>query len=275
MDFLREDLNMILLSLGLLAVLVYLVLRDRKTPLKWSKNTSDPMEALVGRRNWHYAYQGPKPGYGRKSAAQRVLGDKDDPDAWEVVITARSRSGSGRDADVPGDTIFRAPAPVFPRALAVFAAPIPATSPTPFDPLRDIAGMQDRRLRRELQDMLGKTHQRDLDALSRQSVPGGNAIAVLATRDPADRFDMAEIARLLTRWTALHPMTAPPRLVIDAHGMLLYLRDALSDPDAISTFVTMAFDLQAAAGGAQPAQGGSAPPPDPSANPSVSRSFLP
>lgn len=274
MDALDGQLDMLILSLGLLAVLVYLILRDRKTPLKWSKNAPDPIEALVARRNWHHAYSGPKPGYGRKSAAQRVLGDKDDPDAWEVVITSRSRSGIGRDADVPGDTIFRAPAPVFPRDLAIFAAPIPATSPTPFDPLRDMAGMEDRRLRTELREMLGKTFQPDLDALSSRPVPGGNTITVLATRDPSGRFDIAEVARLLTRWTALHPMTSPPRLVIDGYGMMLYLRDALGDPDAISTFVSMAFDLRAAARGAQVAQGRSAPPPDPSANPSVSRSSL-
>lgn len=109
MAFRREDLNRILFTLGLLAVLVHLVLRDRKTPLKWSKNASDPMEALIGRRNWHHAYQGPKPGYGRKSAAQRVAGGNGDPDGWEVVITAardfdlwphglRSESRCGRRA---------------------------------------------------------------------------------------------------------------------------------------------------------------------------------
>ncbi|MCC5999599.1 MAG: hypothetical protein JJU19_01880, partial [Pararhodobacter sp.] len=95
----------------------------------------------------------------------------------------------------------------------------------------------------ELRDMLGKTHQRDLDALSRQPVPGGNTITVLATRDPNARFDVAEIARLLTRWSAINLTTNPARLVIDDFGMMLYLREALSDPNQISIFVTMGQDL--------------------------------
>ena len=245
MDILREDLNTVLFSLALFGVLVYAVLRDRKTPLIWSKDAPNPMDVLIARRNWHFAHHGAKPGHGRKAAAQRVICDKDDPDAWEVVITSRSSSAPGRNADVPGDTVFRAPNPIFPRELAVFAAPIPATSPTPFDLMRDFAGMEECRLRSELREMLGQTHDRDIEALSRQPVPGGNEITALATREPSDRFDVAEIARLLTRWTAFHPMTLPPRLVFDEHGMMLYLRDALTDPDAISTFVSMALDLQA------------------------------
>ena len=244
-DLLQEDFTTILISLGLLAVLGYAIARDRNTPLKWSKNAPDPMEALIERRNWRHAYHGPKPGKGRKSAAVRVIGDKDTPGSWEVVITSATRSSSHRShADIPGDTIFRASQPAFPRELAVFAGAIPATTPTPLDPLRNMAGMEERRLRRELRDMLGETHQRDLDALMRQPVPGGNEILVLATRDPNDRFDVAGIARLMVRWSAIHPMTPPPRLLFDGHGMMLYLRDALGDPETISTFVSMAHDLQ-------------------------------
>lgn len=240
MELLREELNTVLLSLGLLAALIYAVLRDRRNPLKWSKHARDPMEVLVERRNWRHSHEGPKPGYGRKSAAVRLLGDKDDPDAWELVITSATRSSAHRrHADIAGDTIFRAPQPVFPRELAVFAGAIPATTKTPLDPMRDMAGMEERRLRQELDDMLGKTHQRALDALSRQPVPGGNKITVLATRDPNAEFDLAEIARLLTRWSAFNPMTNPARLVIDEFGMMLYLREALSDPNQISVFVTM------------------------------------
>lgn len=240
MELLREELKTVLLSLGLLAVLFYLVMRERKTLFKRRKRTRDPMEVLVERRNWRHRHEGPKPGYGRKSAAVRVLGDKDDPDAWEVVITSATRSSAHRShADIPGDTVFRAPQPVFPRELAVFAGAIPATTKTPLDPMRDMAGMEERRLRQELSDMLGKTHQRALDALSRQPVPGGNKITVLATRDPNARFDVAEIARLLTRWSAFNPMANPARLVIDEYGMMLYLRAALSDPNQVSVFVTM------------------------------------
>ncbi|MCC5993224.1 MAG: hypothetical protein JJT99_11960 [Rhodobacteraceae bacterium] len=275
MELLREELNTVLLSLGLLAVLVYAVMRDRRNPLKWSKNARDPMDVLAERRNWQRSFTGPKPGFGRKSAAVSVIGDKDDPRAWEVVITSATRSSPHRShADIPGDTIFRAPLPVFPRELVVFAGAIPATTKTPFDPMRDMAGMEERRLRQELRDMLGKTHQRALDALSRQPVPGGNKITVLATHDPNARFDVAEIARLLTRWSAFNPMTNPARLVIDEFGMMLYLREALSNPDAISAFVTLAFNLQATARGAQTAQGVSAPPPHPSENSPVSRSSL-
>ncbi len=243
-DILREELNTVLLSLGLFALLVYAVMRDRRNPLKWSKNARDPMDVLVERRNWQHHYTGPKPGFGRKSAAVRTICAKDDPEAWEIVITSATRSSAHRNyADIPGDTIFRAPGPVFSRQLAVFAGAIQKTSKTPFDPLRDIAGMEERRLRQELRHMLGQTHARDLDALSRQPVQGSNEITVLATRDPTPCFNMAEIARLLTRWSAINPMTNPARMVIDDFGMMLYLREALSDPNQISIFATMGHDL--------------------------------
>ena len=248
MDILREELNTVLFSIGLFAVLIYAVIRDRRNPLKWSKNARPPMEELIERRNWLHDYTGAKPGWGRKSAATRVISDKDDPGGWELVITSATRSGPSRKhADIPGDTIFRAAKPRFEHELAVFAGAIPATTKTPFDPLRDVAGMEERRLRQQLRDMLGETHRRDLEALTRQPVPGGNEITVLATRDPNPHFDVAEIARLLTRWSAFNPMTNPARLVIDEHGMMLYLREALDDPNQISTFVTMGQDLMQAA----------------------------
>lgn len=247
LDILREDLKTVLLSLGLFAVLVYAVFHERRNPLKWSKNARPPMEMLIERRNWQHDYTGAKPGWGRKSAATRVISDKDDPGGWELVITSATRSGPRRtQPDIPGDTIFRAAKPRFARELAVFSGAISATTKTPFDPLRDVAGMEERRLRQQLRDMLGATHMRDLKALTRQPVPGGNEITVLATRDPDPFFEVAEIARLLTRWSALHPTSNPARMIIDEFGMMLYVREALSDPDQISTFVTMGQDLMQA-----------------------------
>lgn len=247
LEFLIEERNTLLLSLGLFGVLVYAVLRDRKNPLKWSKNAPDPMKMLIERRNWTHSYTGPKGGYGRQSAAVRTIGDKDDPEAWEVVITSATRSSVHRKHhDIPGDTIFRAARPAFPREMVVFAGALPATTKTPLDPMRGRAGLEERRLRQELSEMLGESHGGVLDALVHQPVPGGNKIIALATRTPNAQFDVAEIARLLTRWSALHPTTGPARLVIDHFGMMLYLREALSDPNQISIFVTMGQDLMQA-----------------------------
>ncbi len=245
---LREDWGTILFSLALVPVLVFAVLRDRRNPLKWSRNTPDPMAQIVARRNWSHSYKGPRPGRGRASAHVRVIGDKDAPEAWEVVITGSYRTSVARRGnDNPGDSIFRAPRPAFPGALAVFAAQAPVSTRIARNPLAGAAGMAQQELRRELQEVLGDTHHDMLQALRPQPLPSGNAITLFATRDPAPHFDLAEIARLLARWASLNPLLAPPRLVLDGHGMMLYMRQTLSDPNKISVFATMGLDLQATA----------------------------
>lgn len=251
-DLLREDLNTVLFIAALLGVLVYAVVRDRRNPLKWSKNAPDPMDAMIERRGFDLERHGARPGYGRAAGARMIITDHADPDAWELIITSEIRKYTKRPEDETGDTVFRAPAPVFAHELAVFAAPVPGTTPTPFDPLRDAPGLEEKRLRRELRDVLGDSHGDRPDLLVRFPAPARSDILVLATRDPAAQFDVPAIAQQLARWTAFHPTTRPPRLVIDAFGMMLFVPQPVFDPGQISMFVTMGQELAKAAGADHP-----------------------
>lgn len=213
----------LLLPLLLLAAL-FLWMRRRRRRL------AAELSGLASARGWRCEQV-----HGLFGQSARVVFTPQDGSGWSLLVKTRNAT---RHSPAAGHTEFHAPSPVFPAGFALFTGKGALTSPGLLKGVaafqRGFARLAGRMILRRIYSRDHAEHMRHLQVFE---PPAGLKLAIQASADPRQTFDLAIIDRLINGAHGIRP-GQPVSVMIGPSGLRVRLAlHGLREPAAMDAFV--------------------------------------